>query len=271
MSRKGCFVMKEILQIIQDPMWLPLVYAMAFLWGVVFGSFINVLILRIPKKESLIKPSHCVTCNHKLAWYDNIPILSWLFLRGKCRYCKAKISAQYPIVEFANGLLFIFVLWAHGINIDSVLIAAMSAALLSLSVADWRTFEIANGYHVFIIALAAIRIACGGIGWLDALIGFFAVSLVLLAIYLISGGKAIGGGDVKLMAACGMFIGWKPIILALLIGCVVGSVIHIARMKISKNVNHVLAMGPYLSIGVFIASLYGTGIIEWYLGFLTRA
>lgn len=262
--------MKEILQILQDPMWAPLVYALAFLWGVVFGSFINVLILRIPKKESLIKPSHCVTCDHKLAWYDNIPILSWLFLRGKCRYCKSKISIQYPIIEIINGLLFVFVLWTHGINVDSVLIAAMSSALLSLSVADWRTFEIDNGYHVFIIVLAVIRLLTGGIVWLDALIGFFAVSLVLLAIYLVSGGRAIGGGDVKLMAACGMFIGWKPVILALFIGCVVGSIIHIARMKLSKNVNHVLAMGPYLSIGVFIASLYGTGMIEWYMNFLTQ-
>lgn len=271
MPWKGRFIMKDILQMLQDPAILPVVYILAFLWGVVFGSFINVLILRIPKKESIIKPSHCVTCNHKLAWYDNIPILSWLFLRGKCRYCKAKISIQYPIIEFVNGLLFVFVLWINGVSIDSVLIAAMSSALLSLSVADWRTYEIANGYHVFIIALAIIRLVTGGIAWLDALIGFFAVSLLLLAIYLISGGRAIGGGDVKLMAACGMFIGWKPVILALFIGCVVGSIIHIARMKISKNVNHVLAMGPYLSIGVFIASLYGNAIINWYIGFLTQA
>ena len=211
-----------------------------------------------------------MTCGHKLAWYDNIPLLSWCMLGGKCRYCKAKISIQYPIIEASNGLLCLFIFLVNGINLDSLLLAIVSSALLSLSVVDWRTYEIANGYHWFIGAIALCKVASDYQNWLTYVIGFFAVSVLLLIIYLVSGGRAIGGGDVKLMAVCGLFLGWQKIILALAIGCILGSVIHLIRMKISKNANHVLAMGPYLSMGVFIAGLYGTQILNWYMGFFVK-
>jgi leader peptidase (prepilin peptidase)/N-methyltransferase len=103
--------------------------------------------------------------------------------------------------------------------------------------------------------------------WVNYIIGFFCVSLLLLSIYLISAGKAIGGGDVKLMAVCGLFVGWKNIILALAIGCVVGSIIHLIRMRVA-GAGKVLAMGPYLAIGIFVASIYGDQIISWYLSLL---
>jgi leader peptidase (prepilin peptidase)/N-methyltransferase len=139
--------------------------------------------------------------------------------------------------------------------------------LIPLSVIDWRTYEIANGFHFYFGALALVRIALDYTNWSNYVIGFFCVSLVLLAIYLISGGRAIGGGDVKLMAACGLFVGWQNIILSLALGCIVGSVVHIIRMKVSKA-DHVLAMGPYLAIGIFISSLFGNQLIAWYLSML---
>jgi leader peptidase (prepilin peptidase)/N-methyltransferase len=254
--------------LLDSSMRIP-IYIFIFILGIWIGSFLNVLIYRIPKKEEFVKTSsHCMMCQHKLAWYDNIPLISWLALRGKCRYCKGKISPQYPIVEAANGLMWLLIFLLHGISIDSLLIGALASGLLALSVIDWRTYEIHNGFHIYICIIAAIRIALDYTHWLDYTIGFFCVSLVLLLIYLISGGRAIGGGDVKLMAACGLFLGWKNIILALGIGCVVGSVVHIIRMKISKA-DHVLAMGPYLAIGVILSSLFGNQLIEWYLSFLT--
>ena len=241
------------------------VYVCSLVFGILFGSFLNVLIYRIPKKEEFVKTSsHCMTCNHKLAWYDNIPILSWLMLGGKCRYCGVKLSAQYPVVEAANGLMWLAIFLINGISIDTLLICAMSSGLLAMSVIDWRTYEIANGWHFYYLALAIIRIILNPANWLDNLIGFVCVSTVLLAIYLISGGKAIGGGDVKLMAVCGLFLGWKGIVLALLIGCIVGSIVHLIRMKLSK-VDHVLAMGPYLAIGIVLTSLFGDQLINWYL------
>ena len=255
----------ELLQ--TDSMRIP-IYVFVFIVGVMFGSFLNVLIYRIPKKEEFVKTSsHCMSCGHKLAWYDNIPLLSWIMLLGKCRYCKKKISIQYPIVEFLNGLLWVFVFVINGINIHSILICALVSGLIPLSIIDWRTYEIENGFHVYFGVLGLIVMALDASNWANYVIGFFCVSLVLLAIYLISGGRAIGGGDVKLMAACGLFVGWQNIILALAIGCIVGSIIHLIRMRIA-NADRVLAMGPYLAVGIFISSLFGDQLITWYLSLL---
>lgn len=257
-----------LFELLHDESMVIPIYCFVCLIGILFGSFLNVVIYRVPKKEEFVKTSsHCMSCGHKLAWYDNIPLFSWISLKGKCRYCKAAISVQYPLVELINGLLWLFVFMTNGISIHSLLICAMTSGLLALSVIDWRTYEIANGFHFYFGALALINLLMDYNNWLSYVIGFFCVSLVLLAIYLISGGNAIGGGDVKLMAVCGLFVGWQNIVLALAIGCVVGSIIHLIRMRVSKA-DRVLAMGPYLSIGIFIASIFGDKIITWYLSFL---
>ena len=258
----------SIFQLLQDESMRIPVYIMVCFLGILFGSFLNVLIYRIPKKEEFIKTSsHCMSCGHKLAWYDNIPLISWILLGGKCRYCKERISIQYPIVELSNGLLWLFVFIINDINMNSVLICAMTSGLLALSVIDWRTYEIDNGFHFYFGVLALIHLALDCQNWATYAIGFFCVSIVLLAIYLLSGGAAIGGGDVKLMAVCGLFVGWQNIVLALAIGCIVGSVVHIVRMRIS-NVDHVLAMGPYLAIGIFVSSLFGNQLVDWYMSLL---
>jgi leader peptidase (prepilin peptidase)/N-methyltransferase len=171
------------------------------------------------------------------------------------------------LVEALNGVLWLFIFLMNGISIDSLLICLMTSGLLAMSVIDWRTYEIANGFHLYFIALAIIRVALNYQNWLNYVIGFFCVSLVLLAIYLISGGRAIGGGDVKLMAACGLFVGWQNIVLALMIGCIVGSIVHLIRMKLS-DADNVLAMGPYLPIGIFVSSLCGEQMISWYMSLL---
>jgi leader peptidase (prepilin peptidase)/N-methyltransferase len=243
-------------------------YVMITLLGICIGSFCNVLIYRIPKGEEFVKTSsHCMTCNHKLAWYDNIPLFSWITLGGKCRYCKVKLSAQYPIVEAFNGLLWFIVFFVKGFSIEALLLALMTTGLLALSVIDWRTFEIANGFHLFFIALAIVQIVCDYRNYLHYIIGFFAVSIPLLLIYILSKGMALGGGDVKLMAACGLLLGWKNITLALMLGCVLGAAIHVFRMKFF-NAGRKLAMGPYLSMGIYIAGLWGTELLTWYLSYL---
>jgi len=258
----------SIIELLQDDSMRIPIFIFVGILGVLIGSFLNVLIYRIPKKEEFVKTaSHCMSCGHKLAWYDNIPLISWLTLRGKCRYCKEKISAQYPIIEALNGILWVCVFLINGINIDSALICALSSGLLVMSVIDWRTYEIANGFHFYFGALALIRLALDYTHWLDYVLGIFSVSLLLLAIYLFSGGRAIGGGDVKLMASCGFFIGWQNALLALGIGCIVGSIIHLIRMKVS-DAGKVLAMGPYLAIGIFTTSLFGEQMISWYLSLL---
>ena len=239
-----------------------------FLFGIVIGSFLNVCIYRIPKGEDIVKVnSHCMTCGYQLKWYDLIPIFSYIFLRGKCRKCKTKLSCQYPIVEAVNGFMYVLIFAVNGLNVESGIYSLMASALLVLSVIDFRTYEIPFGINVFIFILACIHMLLDLARWKDYVIGFFAVSAFLYLLYLLSKGRAIGGGDIKLMAFAGLFLGWKCIILAFLIGCILGAVIHSIRMKVT-DAEHVLAFGPYLCAGLTIAMLFGTNIINWYLSFM---
>ncbi|MDE7130575.1 MAG: prepilin peptidase [Lachnospiraceae bacterium] len=243
-----------------------LMYIIIFMFGIVIGSFLNVCIYRIPLQEDIVRVrSHCMSCGYKLEWYDLVPLFSFLFLRGRCRKCGAKLSVQYPLIEALNGILYVIIVCIHGVNIDSLLYCLLGSALIVLSVIDFRTYEIPFGINLFILALGLIRLALDYHNFLSYLIGSLAVSAFLTILYYASGGRAIGGGDVKLMAACGLFLGWKLIILAFGLGCVLGAVIHVIRMKVSGE-DHVLAMGPYLSAGVLIAALWGNQMLSWYLG-----
>ncbi len=242
-----------------------LLYSLIFLYGIIVGSFLNVVILRVPLNESIVtKRSHCTSCSHVLHWYDLFPLFSYIFLRGRCRYCGAKISAQYPIIEASNGLLWVLMFLICGFSLDTALGCLVVSACLALSVIDARTHEIPFGINVFIAVCGMARLAFNYHDWLEYVLGAVSVSLLLLIIFLVSKGRAIGGGDIKLMAAAGLFLGLRLVIVAFLLGCLYGSVIHIARMKISKK-DHVLAMGPYLSAGIVSAMWFGSIIVEWYL------
>lgn len=242
-----------------------LLYILIFLYGIVIGSFLNVLIYRLPKGENIaVVRSHCMNCGYQLRWYDLIPLFGWLALRGKCRVCREKISVQYPLIEALNGVLYLVVFHRYGVSIESLLYCFLFSALLALSVIDFRTYEIPVGFNYFILALGLIRVVTDWSNWATYVIGFLAVSACLYLLYIVSDGRAIGGGDVKLMATCGLLIGWKMIILAFLLGCILGSVIHVIRMRVT-NESHVLAMGPYLSMGVALAALYGEAFLRWYI------
>lgn len=235
------------------------------MYGIILGSFLNVVILRIPIKESItLTRSHCMECGHTLAWYDLFPLFSYLFLGGKCRYCKAKISVQYPIVEAANGALYVILYLANGINVETILYCLCASALLALSVIDWRTREIPLGFNIFIFILGLVRLFTDLGNWDQYLIGLFAVSGFLFLLNLITKGRGIGGGDIKLMAATGLLLGWQLNIIAFLIGCILGSIIHLTIMAI-KKVGRELAFGPYLSAGVFLAMIWGEQLVSWYL------
>ena len=246
-----------------------ILYSVIFLYGIVIGSFLNVCIYRIPLGESIAKErSHCMSCGYQLKWYDLVPLFSWLALRGKCRKCGTPISPQYPMIEALNGVLYVLIFAVNGFSLVSGLYCLMASALLALSVIDFRTYEIPFGFNVFIGILGVLRLVTDFGNWSDYVLGFLAISVVLALLLIVSQGRAIGGGDVKLMAAAGLLLGWKLIILAFLIGCILGSVIHIIRMKVSQA-ERVLAMGPYLSAGILIAALWGNQFINWYFNLLT--
>lgn len=240
------------------------VYIFIFLFGIVIGSFLNVCIYRIPMHETIVSErSHCMKCGYQLAWYDLVPLFSWLALRGRCRKCKASISPQYPIVEAVNGVLYVLIFWVKDFTLESVFYCLLISALIVLSVIDWRTYEIPIGINIFILTLGVLHLLTDLKNWPIYIIGFFSVSIFLFLIVVLSKGRAMGGGDVKLMAVAGLLIGWQNIVLALFLGCIIGSVIHIIRMKVS-DAESMLAMGPYLSVGIFIAAMWGNDMISWY-------
>lgn len=246
---------------------LFLAFIIIFLYGIVVGSFLNVCILRIPEGKSIVtERSHCMTCGYRLKWYDMIPVFSYLFLRGRCRQCGEKISVQYPVIEAVNGILWMISFACFGFTWDTLLVCFLVSALLVLSIIDFRTYEIPIGINVFICLLGIIRLVINYENRGEYISGLFVISVPLFIIFLISGGRAIGGGDVKLMAVAGLFLGWKMIIPAFMLGCLYGSVIHIIRMKLQGE-GKVLAMGPYLSMGILTVLMFGDRIIEWYVSF----
>ena len=247
-----------------DPILIA-IYIITFLYGIVIGSFLNVCIYRIPKKENIVKVnSHCMSCNHRLRWYELIPLFSYVVQGGKCRNCKSKISIQYPLIEGLNGLLYVVICFINGMNVDSLLYCLLISALIVLSIIDWRTYEIPIGINYFILTLGLIMTAIHYEDWLNHVIGFFAVSVFIWIIIIATKGRGMGGGDMKLMAVAGLMLGWKEIILAFVIGCILASIIHVARMRITKA-DHVLAFGPYLAAGIFIAAMFGNQMIGWYI------
>lgn len=241
-----------------------LMYILVFLFGITVGSFLNVCILRIPEHESIVSgSSHCMSCGKRLKWYELIPLFSFLALRGSCSKCKAKISPQYPIIEALNGFIWVLVFYKLGLTLEALVACLFASTLIVLSLIDIRTREIPAGTTIFILVLGVAATLLDLQNWLTHLIGLVAVSLPLFLIFVLSGGRGIGGGDIKLMAGCGLLLGWKLVVLGFFFGCIAATIIHIALMAV-KKADRTLSFGPYLSIGVFTALLWGTPLINWY-------
>lgn len=242
---------------------------LVLVFGLVIGSFLNVCIYRIPRKESVVTvPSHCPDCNTKLKPYDLIPVFSYLFLKGKCRYCSAKISIRYPLVESLNALLFLLCYLRFGLSIHLIPKLILCSVLLVISAIDIDTQEIPNGAVILIIILGIANVFSDpGLDWKQGLIGFFAASVPMLIIALISNG-GMGGGDIKLMAAAGLFLGWKNILIAFFFSCLIagltGVILIVGKKRGRKDK---IPFGPFLALGILTAMFYGMDIIRWYLQF----
>ena len=238
------------------------------LLGLVVGSFLNVVIYRLPEGQSIIKSSsHCLTCGSKIRWYDNIPLISWLILRGRCRSCGAKISIQYPLVELINCLLWTIVYVWFGFHISTFIYLLMISCLICVTVVDWKTFEIPSQFNIYLLILGILYSLYDWTNILSHVIGAICVSLFLTLIFIVTQGNGIGFGDVKLMLTCGLIVGWKVIIVGFLLGCIYAIVIHSLRMKITGE-GHKLAFGPYLSAGVITSLFVGDYLMNLYLKIL---
>jgi len=241
------------------------IFILLFLLGLCVGSFCNVLIYRIPKGEEFVKTaSHCMTCGHNLSWFELIPLVSWLVQGGKCRSCGTKLSVQYPIVEALNGGMWLITgILFRGDWLTVGLYCILFSMLMVLSVIDWRTFTIPNGINLVILILGIIRLVTDLGRWPLYLIGLVSVSGVFLLLHILTRGQGLGMGDVKLVGAAGLLLGWPKMILAVLVGSLSGAIIHSVRMK--GGADHKLAFGPYLAAGIWLATLVGGPLIRAYL------
>lgn len=275
--------MGEFTNMLHDEFTSPLFtipfYFVVFLLGISIGSFLNVVIIRLPLGESLIKrSSHCMTCGAKIRARDLIPVFSWLALKGKCHNCGEKISPRYPVVESLNGILFVLTFWVLDANAESIITCVLMSLLVVVGFMDWDTMEI-DERILGLIALLVIpshfftdqsSIEDRIIGALIISVPFFIigeVSRIFIKKKFGEDFRAIELGDTLLMITAGAYLGTRAVIVSALFGIVIAAVAGLINKMISGESK--FAFGPYLSIGIAIGALWGNDIAQWYIGLLT--
>ena len=255
------------------PVAEPVLVVFAGVLGALLGSFLNVCVHRLPREESVIRPgSRCPTCGTAIAWYDNIPVVSWLVLRGKCRRCAARISPQYPLVEAAIALV-----WAGSVAWYGVAFAALSSALLvtlltGILLTDARHMIIPDEFSLGGLGAGlALSLVQGGISPLGAAAGA-AVGYALLWVAGTAGrwwaGRdAMGGGDLKMMAMVGSFLGWQGVLLTVFLGSLVGTVVFLPAL-LRRDRFREIPFGIFLAVGAVVTLLAGARLVAWYRGFV---
>lgn len=255
-------------------MYYGIEIVLIFILGLIVGSFSNVCIYRIPGNESIIYPaSHCPKCRSNISPKDNIPLLSYILLKGRCRNCKSKISIQYPIVEFLTGLTYLIIYLTYGLSIQSLIYIILSSALIIIAFIDLNEQIVPDVISLpgivigFIISFFVSHISYMNSA-LGVLVGGGIILIIGLAGSIIFKKEAMGGGDVKLAAMIGAFLGWRYIMISLFLGFFLGALAGIILIlsKI-KSREDVIPFGPFIVLGSFITLLWGEKIISWYIGF----
>ncbi len=253
------------------PEIFPLV--VAGLFGLITGSFLNVVIYRLPRGKSVVWPaSACGACGRELRWFENIPIVSWVVLGAKCARCKAPISWHYPLVEATTAVLFVLVTW---LTPAGPLLAARLIFVCGLVVLFGIDLEhqiLPNSITLPGIVAGLIFSLAGPPGLRDAVIGVLLGGGVLYAIaagyYLWRREEGLGMGDVKMLAMIGAFLGWQAVLLTLVLASLSGAVIGVAMMALQRGtMKYALPFGTFLALGALVAMLAGQPIVDWYLGF----
>jgi leader peptidase (prepilin peptidase)/N-methyltransferase len=268
----------------------------AFLFGLVVGSFLNVCIARLPLDRSIATPSsHCPRCKAPLAWYDNIPVISFLLLRGRCRTCGQPISWRYPLVELLNGLLWMRTVIVFGMTGEALLVMVLCSALLVITFIDIDHQIIPDvitlpGMVVGLVAAPFFMTALMmplpfKLGHLVPNAGPYLVSVLNSFLGLLLGGgplwllgwiwekvrnvEAMGGGDVKLMGMVGSFLGWQGAMITIMLGAVAGSLLGMALIVLKRHqADKHIPFGPFLAFGALLTIFYGPDISEWYFGMM---
>ena len=242
------------------------------LFGLVVGSFLNVCIYRLPRNQSIVWPaSRCTSCGRPLAWYENVPVVSWLVLRGRCRTCRARISAIYPVVELMTAASFVAVGLRTGHGPLLYVRLLFVASLIVLFSIDVRHKILPNAITVPGIAVGLVSAWFLPPGWSAALIGAAGGAALLWGIayayYRVREEEGLGMGDVKMLAMIGAFLGWKLMLLTIVLASLSGSIVGLAIVLIKRgSMKYALPFGTFLAVGALVALLAGDGIVEWYLG-----
>ncbi|REB07176.1 prepilin peptidase [Sporosarcina sp. BI001-red] len=242
-----------------------------FIYGLVFGSFYNVVGLRVPKKQSIVSPpSHCTICDRRLTGLDLIPVVSFVFLSGKCRGCGTKISPIYPLMELITGCLFALEFYYLGFSIELAVALLFISMLVIITVSDVAYMLIPNKILLpFGIAIALLRVVSRLEPWWDSFLGAAVGFLVLFLIAIVSKG-GMGGGDIKLFFVIGLVLGTKltlfTLFLAALIGSIVG-IIHLRRTRQGRKTP--VPFGPSIAVAAVISYFYGNALVGWYLTLFT--
>jgi leader peptidase (prepilin peptidase)/N-methyltransferase len=252
---------------------IPLTLSLyALVTGMVVGSFLNVCICRLPKGESVVTPpSHCPGCDYRIRWYDNIPLFSYLLLRGRCRGCGSRISLQYPLVELLNGLLTLALFVRFGPTLAFLVLFLFCSSLVVITFIDIEHQIIPDVISLTgIVAGFVLSFFIQGHSWLNSLLGILlgggSLLLVAYGYQWLTGKEGMGGGDIKLLAMMGAFLGWKSIPFIIFASSLVGSVVGVSIMLVQKKDSKLaIPFGPYLAFGAVLYIFYGRQIIQWYL------
>jgi leader peptidase (prepilin peptidase)/N-methyltransferase len=252
---------------------LPLL--IAGLFGALIGSFLNVCIYRLPRRESIAWPgSHCPKCSHPIAWYDNIPILSYLALAGRCRHCTVPISFRYPLVEILNAAGYVSLLWFFGRSWVAVAYGLLYSALLVVAGTDLSHKIIPNAVTFPGIVLGLVcATTILPLGFLNSLLGILIGGGILWLLAWVSpylfGKEGMGVGDIKLLAMIGAFLGWKPALMTIMVGSFLGSLVGVTliAVQVIKREDYI-PFGPFLVCGALVALFFGQFILDWYQGLL---
>ncbi len=261
---------------------MVLFYILVFIFGCCLGSFLNCIVCRLENKKSFTKGSprrsrllatlrgrsFCPKCKHTLAWLDLVPIFSFLFLCGKCRYCNQKIAKQYLIVEIATGILFLIMYSFFGLNINLIYFLIIACLLEIIFIYDLKHYIIPDKLVFSAIGIALIYSIFSGLFFNFLMAGLVASGFFFL-LWLVSRGKWMGFGDVKLALFMGLFLGWPNILIALFFAFILGSIIGIVLIALQKKkMKSQVPFGPFLIAGTFVGLFWGQNIINWYLNLI---
>ncbi|MBW1805533.1 MAG: prepilin peptidase [Deltaproteobacteria bacterium] len=247
----------------------------SFLFGMILGSFLNVCIYRVPRKRSIVNPpSSCPQCGEGIRFYDNIPVISYIMLMGRCRNCRQSIPVQYPLVELIAGLLSLSLFTRYGLSSSYPLYLLFSLSLVVISFIDLQHKIIPDVISLpGIVCGLAASIIFGQISWLDSLIGIIAGGGVLYLIAVIfermTGKVGMGGGDIKLLAMIGAWMGWPALPFVVLISSLTGVIIGSVSLLLSrKGLRTRIPFGPFLAIGALAYLFFGRELVSWYFRLL---